>query len=118
MIETYVPLVIMLCLGFAVAFIFLILSEWLGARRLTAEKQSTYESGMQPWGTARERFSVKFYMVAVSFIVFDIEVVFMYPWAVQLGTLGLTAYIAMMIFILILFAGFFYELKKGGLSWD
>jgi len=118
MLESYLPLIIMIVVGFAVAVIFLLLSEWLGARRTTAGKQTTYESGMVPRGTARERFSVKFYMVAVSFIVFDIEVVFMYPWAVQLGQLGLTACWSMIMFILILFAGYFYELKRGGFEWD
>lgn len=118
MIWTYLPLILMIITGFALAFIFMILSEWLGARRDTKEKQSTYESGMQPYGTARERFSVKFYLVAMSFIVFDIEVVFLYPWAVQFKQLGIPAMIAMFIFIVVLFAGYFYEIKKGGLKWD
>jgi NADH-quinone oxidoreductase subunit A len=89
MIETYLPLIIMLIVGFGVAVGFLFGAEWLGARRSTPEKKTTYESGMVPRSTARDRYSVKFYMVAVSFIVFDVEVVFMYPWAVQLGSLGL-----------------------------
>lgn len=118
MLESYLPLILMMVIGFVVAIAFLFLSEWLGARRTTAGKQTTYESGMVPRGTARERFSVKFYMVAVSFIVFDIEVVFMYPWAVQLGELGLAAFWAMILFIGILFAGYFYELKRGGFQWD
>jgi NADH-quinone oxidoreductase subunit A len=118
MLEHYLPLIIMLIVGFATAVIFLFLSEWLGARRLTPAKQTTYESGMVPRGTARERFSVKFYMVAVSFIVFDVEIVFMYPWAVQLGELGIAAFWTMMIFILLLFGGYFYELKRGGFEWD
>jgi len=104
--------------AFGFAVLFLVLSEWLGARRATKEKETTYESGMEPVGTARERFSVKFYMVAVSFIVFDIEVVFLYPWAVQFRSLGLAAFISMMIFVVILFVGYFYELRKGGLDWD
>ncbi|MCX6153268.1 MAG: NADH-quinone oxidoreductase subunit A [Candidatus Kapabacteria bacterium] len=118
MLETYLPLVIMLIVGFAVAIIFMVLSEWLGARRSTAEKKTTYESGMIPYKNARDRFSVKFYMVAVSFIVFDIEVVFLYPWAVQFSKLGLAAFIAMMSFIFILLVGYIYELKKGGFDWD
>jgi NADH-quinone oxidoreductase subunit A len=118
MLEDYIPLIIMLIVGFGTATVFLFLAEWLGARRSTSEKQTTYESGMIPKGTARERFTVKFYMVAVSFIVFDVEVVFMYPWAVQLGTLGMTAFWGMMLFIFILFAGYYYELKKGGFEWD
>ena len=118
MLVSYLPLIIMLIIAFAVAGVFLIGSEWLGARRSTPGKKTTYESGMKPRGTARERFSVKFYMVAVSFIVFDLEIVFMYPWAVQLGDLGLTAFWAMMGFIFILFVGYFYELKRGGFQWD
>jgi NADH-quinone oxidoreductase subunit A len=118
MLEQYLPLIFMLVLGFVVGVLFLAGSAWLGARRSTKEKRSTYESGMPNFGSARERFSVKFYMVAVSFIVFDLEVVFMYPWAVQMGELGLAAFLSMMLFILILFIGYFWEVKKGGLNWD
>jgi NADH-quinone oxidoreductase subunit A len=73
---------------------------------------------MVPIRSARERFSVKFYLVAMSFIVFDIEVVFLYPFAVMFNSLGTVAIIAMLIFIIILFIGYFYELRKGGLEWD
>jgi len=118
MLIEYVPLILMVIVGFGFAVIFLFAAEWLGAKRSTKEKQTTYESGMLPFGNARERFSVKFYMVAVSFIVFDIEVVFLYPWATQLTSLGLTAFFAVVIFIVILFAGYFYELIKGGFNWD
>ncbi|GAB5465671.1 MAG: NADH-quinone oxidoreductase subunit A [Candidatus Kapaibacteriales bacterium] len=108
----------MLLIGAVLGVAFVYLSEWLGARRTTAGKQSTYESGMIPIGTAQDRFSIKFYLTAVSFIVFDIEVVFMYPWAVQIRELGYTPFIAMMIFIVILLVGLFYEIKKGGIKWD
>ena len=118
MIETYLPLIIMLIFGFGVAFVFMILSEWLGARRSTPEKETTYESGMVPYKSARDRFSVKYYMVAVSFIVFDIEVVFLYPWAVRAKELGGAAFISVMTFIVILLVGYIYELKKGGFDWD
>lgn len=118
MLETYLPLIVMVIIGFAVSSIFLILSEWLGSRRSTSEKKTTYESGMAPYGTARERFTVKFYLVAMSFIIFDIEVIFLYPWAVQFKELGMVAFWGMMIFIAILIAGLFYEIKKGGLNWD
>ncbi len=97
---------------------FLKLSEWLGARRTTSEKFTTYESGMIPFGNARDRFSVKFYMVAMSFIIFDIEVVFLYPWAVQFKEMALPGIIAMAIFILVLLLGYFYEKKKGGFEWE
>ncbi len=108
----------MVILGFAFAFVFLILSEWMGARRETHEKTTTYESGMLPFRTARERFSVKFYLVAMSFIVFDIEVVFLYPWAVSFSSLDSAGFWGMIIFIIVLFAGYYYELKKGGFQWD
>jgi NADH-quinone oxidoreductase subunit A len=118
MLEMYLPIIIMFVLGVVVALVFLALSAWLGSRRITPEKLTTYESGVEPVKTARERFSVKFYMVAVSFIVFDIEVVFLYPWAVQVGALGIIPFIAVLIFTIILFAGYFYEFKKGGFEWD
>lgn len=118
MIENYLPLIIMVVFGFAIGVVFLFLSEWLGAKRKTKGKESTYESGMPVFGTARDRFSVKFYMIAVSFIVFDIEVVFMYPWAVRFQSLGLTAFLAMILFITVLFIGYAWELSKGGLEWD
>jgi len=73
---------------------------------------------MIPYRTARERFSVKFYLIAMSFIVFDIEVVFLYPWAVSFSSLSFAGFWSMIIFIIILLAGYYYELKKGGLQWD
>lgn len=118
MFWTYLPLILMILFGFFVALVFMILSEWMGARRTTREKLTTYESGMIPIRTARERFSVKFYLVAMSFLVFDIEVVFLYPWVVTFKNLGWESYLAMVIFILVLFAGYYYELKKGGFQWD
>lgn len=118
MFETYFPIVLMVIIGFVFALIFLALSAWMGARRATQMKETTYESGVEPVGNARQRFSVKFYMVAVSFIIFDIEVVFLYPWALQAGVLGWIPFAAMMIFIVVLLAGYFYELKKGGFEWD
>ncbi|MGE5478932.1 MAG: NADH-quinone oxidoreductase subunit A [Chloroflexota bacterium] len=118
MLEKYLPLMLMLVIGFSVALIFLALAEWLGARRRAMGKYTTYESGITPVGAARDRFTIKFYMVAVSFIVFDLEVIFLYPWAVSFGSLGLASFLAMMIFIATLFAGYFYELKKGGFEWE
>ncbi len=118
MLIEYFPLILTIVAGFGFAIIFLIAAEWLGARRWTKEKRSVYESGMIPFGTARERFSIKFYMVAVSFLVFDIEVVFLYPWAVQVEGLGTAALLAAFLFIIILFVGYIYEVLKGGLEWD
>jgi len=108
----------MLVVGAVVGIQFTLFSEWLGAKRVTKEKKTTYESGMIPYGSASDRFSIKFYLTAVSFLVFDIEVVFIYPWAIQLRELGMQGFIAMSIFILVLLIGLFYEIKKGGLKWD
>ena len=107
-------------LGFAAIFgvVMVKLNEWLGPKRPSEEKLSTYESGMEPVRTARERFSVKFYMVAVLFILFDIEVVFLYPWAVTFKELGVFGFVTMVVFILILLIGYFYIWRKGALEWD
>jgi NADH-quinone oxidoreductase subunit A len=92
-------------------------NKWIGPKQPNEEKLSTYESGMEPVRTARERFSVKFYLVAMLFIVFDIEIVFMYPWAVKFRELGLFGFIEMLVFIAILLVGFLYIWKKGALQW-
>jgi NADH-quinone oxidoreductase subunit A len=114
----YLPLIIMVIFGFGIGLVFMLLSEWLGARRATEGKQTTYESGVEPYHTARERVPVKFYIVAMSFIVFDIEVVFLYPYAVSFRSFDLMAHLCMFLFILILFIGYYWELKKGGFKWD
>ncbi len=77
-----------------------------------------YESGMIPLGDTRERFSVKFYMVAISFIVFDLETIFLVPWAVRMRELGFSAFVAMLLFVAVLSLGLVYEWKKGGLEWE
>ncbi|MDD5360767.1 MAG: NADH-quinone oxidoreductase subunit A [Ignavibacteria bacterium] len=122
MLSTYIP--ILLITGFALIFAVAMVksSVIFGPRKPNKEKQSTYESGMEPIGTARDRFSVKYYMVAVSFIVFDIEIVFLYPWAVAFinypkHEMMYSLYIAL-IFIFILVVGLIYEYKKGVLKWD
>ncbi len=98
--------------------VFTNINRLLGPRQPAEEKLSTYESGMEPVRTARERFSVKFYLVAMLFIVFDIEIVFMYPWAVKFRQLGLFGFVEMLVFIGILLVGYLYILKKGALRWD
>ncbi|MCK5573688.1 MAG: NADH-quinone oxidoreductase subunit A [Bacteroidetes bacterium] len=116
--EQYIPIVIIGLIGTAAGVVFTNINRWIGPRRPSAEKLSTYESGMEPVRTARERFSVKFYLVAMLFIVFDIEIVFMYPWAVKFRELGLFGYVEMMIFVGILLVGYVYILRKGALKWD
>jgi NADH-quinone oxidoreductase subunit A len=117
-LTNYIPIgIIMLC---AVVFgvVMSKASEWFGPRNPTEVKLSTYESGMEPVRSARERVSVKYYMVAMLFILFDIEVVFLYPWAVEFRTLGISGFVEMLVFILILMLGYLYLWKKGALEWD
>jgi NADH-quinone oxidoreductase subunit A len=102
----------------AFALVFVQVSEWFGPKNPTDVKLSIYESGMEPVKSARERISVKYYMVTMLFIVFDIEVVFLYPWAVNFRELGLFGFVEMLIFILILFIGLIYIWKKDALKWD
>ncbi len=97
--EQYIPIGIMVLFGVVAGIVFTNINRWIGPRQPTEEKLSTYESGMEPVKTARERFSVKFYLVAVLFILFDIEVVFMYPWAALFKSLGWTGFMAMASFI-------------------
>ncbi len=117
MIEQYIPIVIMLLIGVIAGIIFTNINKWLGPRRPTEEKLSTYESGMEPIRTARERFSVKFYLVAMLFIVFDIEIVFLYPWAVVFRRLDVAGILGMGVFLVILVLGLAYEWRKGGMDW-
>jgi NADH-quinone oxidoreductase subunit A len=118
MLEAYIPIFVMITGGIVFGVVMMKLNEWFGPRRPTDEKLSTYESGMEPVRTARERFSVKFYMVAVLFILFDIEVVFLYPWAVSFRHLGVGGYVTMVVFIVILLIGYYYVWRKGALEWD
>jgi NADH-quinone oxidoreductase subunit A len=115
--EAYLPIVLMLGLGAIAGIVFTNINRWIGPKRPSEEKLSTYESGMEPVKTARERFSVKFYLVAMLFIVFDIEIVFMYPWAVKFQELGIAGFVEMMVFIAILLVGYLYIIKKGALEW-
>src|SRR4029434_299451 len=107
---------LILVTGFAVVSI--VGSLLLGMRKASAEKLTPYECGMQPGGSARERFSVKFYLVAMLFLLFDIEAVFLYPWAVVYRDLKLFGFFEMLLFILAILAGYIYVWKKGALEWE
>lgn len=122
-IGAYLPIFFLIGIALVLGVLLTNLSSLLGPFRPNALKQGVYESGMDPVGTAHERFSVKFYLVAMLFILFDIEVVFMYPWAVQYKELiqetqSLFPFIEMLVFVLILFVGYIYVYKKGGLQWN
>ena len=114
----YLPILILfiIAVGFAVTNI--AFSSILGTQKPSAEKLSTYECGIDPVGSARERFSVKFYLIAMLYVIFDIEVVFLYPWAVAFKSLKLFGFIEMLISIGILLICYLYIWKRGGLEWD
>src|SRR5262245_56694747 len=122
MLESYVPILMMMVGAVGFAIVNILVSKILGPKQPNTEKLSTYESGVEPIETAHSRFSVKYYMVAVLFIIFDIEIVFMYPWAVVFksftGTMLTYALIEMVVFILLLLIGYFYMLRKGALKWN
>jgi NADH-quinone oxidoreductase subunit A len=118
MAEQYIPIGIMMACAIAFGIVMSKLSEWLGPKNPTDVKLSTYESGMEPIRTARERVSVKYYMVAMLFILFDIEVVFLYPWAVNFRFLGMAGLVEMAVFIGVLMLGYLYLWKKGALQWQ
>jgi NADH-quinone oxidoreductase subunit A len=94
------------------------MSRLVGQKKPTPVKLSPYECGMPPVGTARDRFSIKFYIIAMLFILFDIEAVFLYPWAVEFRKLGMFGFVEMGVFIAILLVGYVYVWKKGALEWE
>jgi len=114
----YIPLAILFVLATALAFLVLALGHLFGPHRPSSRKAMPYESGMRPIGPGTRRTPVRFYLTAVLFILFDIEVVFFLPWAVIFRELGVTGFIEMTIFILILLVGFVYAWKKGALEWE
>lgn len=122
MLSSYIPILIIMALAVVFAFAFVFVSKFFGPKNPNQVKLSTYESGMEPVGTARTRFSVKYYMAAMLFIIFDIEIVFLYPWAVAFrefrGSYLTYALVEMIVFIVILIIGYIYMLRKGALKWD
>ena len=111
----FLLLLIALAAGFAAVSV--ALSSIVGPRKPTPEKSAPYECGMPPVGDARERQSVKFYLVAMIFLLFDIELAFIYPWALALRDLGWTGFVQLALFVLLLLAGYIYVWRKGALDW-
>jgi NADH-quinone oxidoreductase subunit A len=122
MIENYIPILIVLVIGALIGAGMVFSSVIFGPQRPNKEKLSTYESGMKPIGTAKERVSVKYYLVAMLFIIFDLEVIFIYPWAIQFKRLfaefGISVFYSMLVFLIVLELGYLYVYKKGGFRWD
>ncbi len=115
--ETYFPVLVQIVIALVVAGGMIGASAVVGRKVRDRVKDSPYESGMTPVGSARERFSVKYYLVAMLFILFDIEAIFLYPWAVVYRELKLFGFIEMLLFIVLVLCGFFYIWKKGVLDW-
>jgi len=115
--QGWLSIVLMIALGAGFGVFAIAASAILGPRRPSPEKSAPYECGMPPVGDARERHSVKFYLVAMIFLLFDIEVAFLYPWAMALRDLGPTGFLQVVLFIAVLVAGYVYVWKKGALDW-
>jgi len=118
MTQEYLPIIVLIILAAAVAGIAVLLGHLFGPRRPNLRKSMPYESGMRPIGPGTRRMPVRFYLVAVLFILFDIEVVFFLPWAIVFRQLGMFGLMEMLIFILILLVGYVYAWKKGALEWE
>jgi NADH-quinone oxidoreductase subunit A len=118
MLRDYLPIAVLLVLSTGLAGLIVVVGHLFGPRRPSARKLAPYESGMKPIGPGTRRMPVRFYLIAVLFILFDIEVVFFLPWAVVFRQLGVFGLIEMFIFILILLIGYVYAWKKGALEWD
>jgi NADH-quinone oxidoreductase subunit A len=116
--EVYVPVLILMGVSLMNAVGMVVGSHFLSPLRPTPAKVLPYESGMTPLGDTRERFSVKFYLVAILFIIFDIETIFLIPWGVLFRRLGVFGFVEMLIFMTVLLVGFVYVWKKGALEWD
>ena len=118
MLESYIPIAILFIVATAIAALLIVLGIVFGPRRRSFRKASPYESGMMPIGPGTRRMSVRYYLVAVLFILFDVEIIFFYPWAVTFRALGLFGFIEMVIFVGILLVGYVYVWKKGAFEWD
>ena len=118
LLREYLPILIFLAIAIAMAVAMVAASLIIARQRPDSEKVSAYECGFEAFDDARSRFDVRFYLVAILFIIFDLEVAFLFPWAVSLGEIGLFGFWSMVVFLGILTIGFIYEWKKGALEWE
>jgi NADH-quinone oxidoreductase subunit A len=117
-VASYFPILIFLGVAVGIATLMAFAPILINRRTQDAEKLSQYECGFAPFGDARGKFDVRFYLVAILFIIFDLEVAFLFPWAITLGQIGDKGFWSMMVFLTILTVGFAYEWKKGALEWE
>ncbi len=118
MLENYFPVLLFIMVALAIGVIPLVLGRVLGPHRPDAAKLSPYECGFEAFEDARMKFDVRYYLVAILFILFDLEIAFLFPWAIVLNEIGMFGFVSMMIFLAILTVGFIYEWKKGALEWE
>jgi len=118
LLAEYLPILIFLGIAIAIAVGAVVASIIVGPQHPDVEKNSTYECGFDAFSDSRHKFDVRFYLVAILFIIFDLEVAFLFPWAISLGKIGVFGFWSMMIFLGILTIGFVYEWRKGALEWE
>ena len=117
-LKDYLPIILFLIIALGLSFAFIVLNFMFSPKNPDPEKLSAYECGFEPFEDSRMEFDVRFYLVAILFIIFDLEIAFLFPWAISLGKIGLFGFFSMMIFLFILTIGFIYEWKKGALDWE
>ena len=117
-LNNYLTIIIFLAIALIFSLGFLILNFAFSPKNPDPEKLSAYECGFEPFNDSRMEFDIRFYLVAILFIIFDLEIAFLFPWAITLGNLGLFGFFSMMLFLFILTIGFIYEWKKGALDWE
>jgi len=116
--EDYISFFILIFITFLISILLVFLSYVLVYQRHDFEKSSAYECGFQPFEDSREKFDVRFYLIAILFIIFDLEIMFLFPWCMTLFAINIFGYMTMLVFLIILTLGFFYEWKKGALVWS
>jgi NADH-quinone oxidoreductase subunit A len=114
----YVPILLMFLLAAGFVGMTMVVTHWLGPKRKTKIKLQSFECGIESKGNARQAYPVKYFLVAILFVLFDVEVIFMYPWAVNFKAFGIPGFIEMILFIALLLVGFFYIIKKKALEWE
>ena len=117
-LHEYLSIIIFLAIALILSIGFIFINFVFSPKKPDPEKLSTYECGFEAFNDSRMEFDVRFYLVAILFIIFDLEIAFLFPWAISLGKIGLFGFVSMMIFLFILTIGFIYEWKKGALDWE
>ena len=117
-LKDYLPIILFLVIALILSAGFILINFLLSPNNPDPEKLSAYECGFEPFNDSRMEFDVRFYLVAILFIIFDLEIAFLFPWPISLGAIGVFGFVSMMIFLFILTIGFIYEWKKGALDWE